>query len=146
MKKNKKESLNEFSLVAILGTIALFGWISGLFSKLADEVDAYSNNRNVKVNNALKKIVKSLSSNRTFIAKIDDYVKKFGVGESMITAIMNTPQVKNQLSAYEGDEGINMTELTTELTNVLTKAMYDEAKSRGMIDKFEKKIKSTDWS
>lgn len=146
MKKNKKEPLNEFSLVAILGTIALFGWISGLFSKLADEIDAYSNNRNVKINNALKKIVKNLSNNKTFITKIDEYVKKFGVGESMITAIMNTAQVKNQLIAYEADESINITELTTELTSVLTKAMYDEAKSRGMVDKFEKKIKSTDWS
>ncbi len=146
MKENKKQNLNEFSLIAILGTIALFGWISGFFSALADRIDAYSNNRSVEVNNALKKIINNLSKNKSFLAKIDDFVKKYGVGNSMITAIINTNDVQKQLNSFKGNDNINFEELSNELVVVLTKAMNDEAQSRGMIDKIDKKIKNTDWS
>jgi len=64
----------------------------------------------------------------------------------MIAAIMNTNDVKNQLAAYKSDSTISFEELNTELTKVLTKAMYEEAESRGIVDKIEKKIKNTNWS
>ncbi len=145
MPKNKKQ-INEFALTTILGSILLFGWITGFFSNLADKIDAYSNNRSVEINNALKKIVKKLGSNKSFINKIDNYVKKSGVGPGMITMLMNTSEAKNALKEYENDDKINMEELKTELSKVLTKAMYDEAKDRGMIDKIEKKVKNTNWA
>ena len=144
--KKKKKQLNEFSLLAILGAIAFFGWISGFFAKLADNVDAYYQGRSVEVQRALKKIIKSLSKNKSFLDKIDSFVEKYGVGQGMITAIMNTSDVKNQLNVYKGDSTISFEELNTELTKVLSKAMYEEAENRGMIDKIEKKIKSTNWS
>ncbi len=145
MPKNKKQ-INEFALTTILGSILLFGWITGFFSNLADKIDAYSNNRSVEINNALKKIFKKLGSNKSFINKIDNYVKKSGVGPGMITMLMNTSEAKNALKEYENDDKINMEELKTELSKVLTKAMYDEAKDRGMIDKIEKKVKNTNWA
>lgn len=144
MKKNKKQ-LNEFSLLAILGAIAFFGWISGFFSKLADNIDAYYHGRNVEVQRALKKIVKSLSKNKSFLDKIDDLVERYGVGPGMINSIMNTSEVKSLLNSYKNKSDINYEELNTELTKVLTKAMYDEAENRGMVDKIEKKIKNTNW-
>jgi hypothetical protein len=144
MKKNKKQ-LNEFSLIAILGAIAFFGWISGFFSKLADNVDAYYHGRSVEVQRALKKIIKSLSKNKSFLSKIDNFVERYGIGPGMINSIMNTTDVKNLLNSYKNKSDINYDELNNELTKVLTKAMYDEADSRGMIDKIEKKIKNTNW-
>ena len=54
-----KQQLNEFSLIAILGGIALFAWFSMLFGKLADNIDAYYNGRSVEIQRALKKILKS---------------------------------------------------------------------------------------
>lgn len=142
---NNKKQLNEFSLIAILGTIALFGWISGFFNKLADEVDAYSNNRSVELNNALKKIVNSLGNNNSFLAKIDDFVEKYGIGNQMITAIMNTKEVKSEVEKYKNDKEFNLDTLTSELTTVLSKAMYDEARNRGIVAKMDKKIKNTNW-
>lgn len=144
MKKNKKQ-LNEFSLIAILGAIAFFGWISGFFSKLADNVDAYYHGRSVEVQRALKKIIKSLSKNKSFLDKIDNFVERYGVGPGMINSIMNTTDVKNLLNSYKNKSDINYDELNAELSKVLTKAMYDEAESRGMLDKIEKKIKNTNW-
>lgn len=143
---SNKQPLNEFSLTAILGSLFLFAWVSGFFSTLANKIDAYYNGRDVKINNALKKIVAKLGKSKSFIQKIDNFVQKHGIGESMVIAIMNTSDVKNALNAYEGNKEINFEELTTELSIVLSKAMYDEIESRNIVNKLDKKIKNTNWA
>ena len=139
---SQKEPLNELGLLAILGTIAFFGFITMFFSKLADNVDAYYHGRSVEVQRALKKILKSLYKNNTFLARIDDDAERMGVGGGLISAIMSYPELKSELNSYKNDKDINFEELKKELTNVLTKGIYEEAEDRGMITKIEKQIKS----
>jgi hypothetical protein len=141
-----KQQLNEFSLVAILGGIALFAWFSMLFGKLADNVDAYYNGRSVEIQRALKKILKSVYKNPTFLSRIDNDVDKMGIGGGLVSAIMSYPELKSELNSYKNDKDINFEELKKELTAVLTKAMYEEAQERGLVNKIEKQIKNTKWN
>jgi hypothetical protein len=112
MKTNKKQ-LNEFSLVAILGGILILAWVTGLFSKLADNIDAYYNGRSVEVQRALKKILKNFSNTNSFLKKIDKYVEKNGVGTHLIDYIMELPETKAQLTSYENNTDINKRSLFT---------------------------------
>jgi len=141
-----KQQLNEFSLVAILGGIALFAWFSMLFGKLADNVVAYYNGRCVEIQRALKKILKSVYKNPTFLSRIDNDVDKMGIGGGLVSAIMSYPELKSELNSYKNDKDINFEELKKELTAVLTKAMYEEAQERGLVNKIEKQIKNTKWN
>jgi hypothetical protein len=141
-----KQKLNEFSLVAILGGIALFAFFSMLFGRLADNVDAYYNGRSVEIQRALKKILKSLYKNNTFLARIDDDAERMGVGGGLISAIMGYPELKSELNSYKNDKNINFEELKNELSKVLTKGIFEEAQDRGLIVNFEKQIKNTKWS
>lgn len=143
--ENKKQ-LNEFALITILGGIALFAWFSMLFDKIADNIDAYYNGRSVEIQRALKKIIKSVYKNPTFISRIDNDVDKVGVGGALISAIMSYPELKSELNSYKNDKDINFEELKKELAAVLTKAMYEEAQERGMVSKIEKQIKNTKWN
>lgn len=142
---NKKE-LNEFSLITVLGGIALFAWFTMFFDKLADRVDAYYHGRSVEVQRALKKIIKNLSKQKSFLARIDDDVEKYGIGSGLISAIMKYPETKNELNQYKNDKEVNYNELITELTKILTESLYEEAEERGMIDKIEKQVKNTKWN
>jgi hypothetical protein len=141
-----KQQLNEFSLITILGGIALFAFFSLLFGKIADNVDAYYNGRSVEIQRALKKILKSLYKNNTFLARIDDDAATMGVGGGLISAIMGYPELKSELNYYKNDKDINFEELKKELTNVLTKGIYEEAEDRGLLVKIEKQIKNTKWN
>jgi hypothetical protein len=141
-----KQQLNEFSLITILGGIALFAFFSLLFGKIADNVDAYYNGRSVEIQRALKKILKSLYKNNTFLARIDDDAATMGVGGGLISAIMGYPELKSELNSYKNDKDINFEELKKELTNVLTKGIYEEAEDRGLLVKIEKQIKNTKWN
>ena len=141
-----KQQLNEFSLITILGGIALFAFFSMLFGKIADNVDAYYNGRSVEIQRALKKILKSLYKNNTFLARIDDDAATMGVGGGLISAIMGYPELKSELNSYKNDKDINFEELKKELTTVLTKGIYEEAQDRGLIVKIEKQIKNTKWN
>lgn len=141
-----KQQLNEFSLIAILGGIALFAWFSMLFGKLADNIDAYYNGRSVEIQRALKKILKSIYKNPTFLSRIDNDVDKMGIGGGLVSAIMAYPELKSELNSYKNDKDINFEELKKELTAVLTKAMYEEAQERGLVNKIEKQIKNTKWN
>ena len=141
-----KQQLNEFSLIAILGGIALFAWFSMLFGKLADNIDAYYNGRSVEIQRALKKILKSIYKNPTFLSRIDNDVDKMGIGGGLVSAIMAYPELKSELNSYKNDKDINFEELKKELTEVLTKAMYEEAQERGLVNKIEKQIKNTKWN
>jgi hypothetical protein len=141
-----KQQLNEFSLITILGGIALFAFFSMLFGRLADNVDAYYHGRSVEIQRALKKILKSLYKNNTFLARIDDDAERMGVGGGLISAIMGYPELKSELNSYKNDKDINFEELKKELTNVLTKGIYEEAQDRGLLVNFEKQIKNTKWS
>ena len=141
-----KQQLNEFSLIAILGGIALFAWFSMLFGKLADNIDAYYNGRSVEIQRALKKILKSVYKNPTFLSRIDNDVDKMGIGGGLVSAIMSYPELKSELNSYKNDKDINFEELKKELTAVLTKAMYEEAQERGLVNKIEKQIKNTKWN
>jgi hypothetical protein len=141
-----KQQLNEFSLIAILGGIALFAWFSMLFGKLADNIDAYYNGRSVEIQRALKKILKSIYKNPTFLSRIDNDVDKMGIGGGLVSAIMSYPELKSELNSYKNDKDINFEELKKELTAVLTKAMYEEAQERGLVNKIEKQIKNTKWN
>jgi hypothetical protein len=141
-----KQQLNEFSLIAILGGIALFAWFSMLFGKLADNIDAYYNGRSVEIQRALKKILKSIYKNPTFLSRIDNDVDKMGIGGGLVSAIMSYPELKSELNSYKNDKDVNFEELKKELTAVLTKAMYEEAQERGLVNKIEKQIKNTKWN
>jgi hypothetical protein len=141
-----KQQLKEFSLIAILGGIALFAWFSMLFGKLADNIDAYYNGRSVEIQRALKKILKSIYKNPTFLSRIDNDVDKMGIGGGLVSAIMSYPELKSELNSYKNDKDINFEELKKELTAVLTKAMYEEAQERGLVNKIEKQIKNTKWN
>ena len=141
-----KQQLNEFSLITILGGIALFAFFSMLFGRLADNVDAYYNGRSVEIQRALKKILKALYKNNTFLARIDDDAERMGVGGGLISAIMGYPELKSELNSYKNDKDINFEELKKELTNVLTKGIYEEAQDRGLLVNFEKQIKNTKWN
>ncbi len=141
-----KQQLNEFSLITILGGIALFAWFSMLFNKLADNVDAYYHGRSVEIQRALKKILKSVYKNPTFLSRIDNDVDKMGIGGGLVSAIMSYPELKSELNSYKNDKDINFEELKKELTAVLTKAMYEEAQERGLVSKIEKQIKNTKWN
>jgi hypothetical protein len=141
-----KQQLNEFSLITILGGIALFAWFSMLFDKLADNVDAYYHGRSVEIQRALKKILKAVYKNTTFLTRIDNDVDKMGIGGGLISAIMSYPELKAELNSYKNDKNINFEELKKELTAVLTKAMYEEAQERGLVSKIEKQIKNTKWN
>ena len=141
-----KQQLNEFSLITILGGIALFAFFSMLFGKIADNVDAYYNGRSVEIQRALKKILKSLYKNNTFLARIDDDAATMGVGGGLISAIMGYPELRSELNSYKNDKDINFEELKKELTTVLTKGIYEEAQDRGLIVKIEKQIKNTKWN
>ena len=141
-----KQQLNEFSLIAILGGSALFAWFSMLFGKLADNIDAYYNGRSVEIQRALKKILKSIYKNPTFLSRIDNDVDKMGIGGGLVSAIMAYPELKSELNSYKNDKDINFEELKKELTAVLTKAMYEEAQERGLVNKIEKQIKNTKWN
>ena len=141
-----KQQLNEFSLIAILGGIALFAWFSMLFGKLADNIDAYYNGRSVEIQRALKKILKSVYKNTTFLSRIDNDVDKMGIGGGLVSAIMSYPELKSELNSYKNDKDINFEELKKELTAVLTKAMHEEAQERGLVNKIEKQIKNIKWS
>ncbi|NBU81281.1 MAG: hypothetical protein EBS55_06505 [Flavobacteriaceae bacterium] len=141
-----KQKLNEFSLVTILGGIALFAFFSMLFGRLADNVDAYYHGRSVEIQRALKKILKSLYKNNTFLARIDDDAERMGVGGGLISAIMGYPELKSELNSYKNDKTINFEELKNELSKVLTKGIFEEAQDRGLIVNFEKQIKNTKWS
>jgi hypothetical protein len=141
-----KQQLNEFSLIAILGGIALFAWFSMLFGKLADNIDAYYNGRSVEIQRALKKILKSIYKNPTFLSRIDNDVDKMGIGGGLVSAIMSYPELKSELNSYKNDKDINFEELKKELTADLTKAMYEEAQERGLVNKIEKQIKNTKWN
>ena len=141
-----KQQLNEFSLITILGGIALFAFFSMLFGRLADNVDAYYNGRSVEIQRALKKILKSLYKNNTFLARIDDDAERMGVGGGLISAIMGYPELKSELNSYKNDKTINFEELKNELSKVLTKGIFEEAQDRGLIVNFEKQIKNTKWS
>lgn len=144
MKTNKKQ-LNEFSLVAILGGILILAWVTGLFSKLADNIDAYYNGRSVEVQRALKKILKNFSNTNSFLKKIDKYVEKNGVGTHLIDYIMELPETKTQLTSYENNTDINYDELIRELRKVLTKAMNEEAKERGVATTIKNKVDNINW-
>jgi hypothetical protein len=144
MKKNKKQ-LNEFSLTAILAGVLIFAWVTGFFNRLADNVDALYHGRSVQVQRALKKILKNLSNNNNFLKKIDNYVEKNGVGSHMINHLMELSDVKSQLSFYEKDSNIDYDELIRELKNVLTNAMYEEAKERGITTTIKNKVDSINW-
>ena len=74
----------------------------------------------------------------------NEHVEVLGTLYNMLVndEIYQGPHVIGQ---YEKNEDINFEELKTELSKVLSKAMYEEAQSRGMIDKMEKKIKQTNW-
>jgi len=144
MKTNKKQ-LNEFSLVAILGGILILAWVTGLFSKLADNIDAYYNGRSVEVQRALKKILKNFSNTNSFLKKIDKYVEKNGVGTHLIDYIMELPETKAQLTSYENNTDINYDELIRELRKVLTKAMNEEAKERGVTTTIKNKVDNINW-
>ncbi len=141
-----KQQLNEFSLITILGGIALFAWFSMLFGKLADNIDAYYNGRSVEIQRALKKILKSIYKNTTFLSRIDNDVDKMGIGGGLVSVIMSYPELKSELNSYKNDKDVNFEELKKELTAVLTKAMYEEAQERGLVNKIEKQIKNTKWS
>jgi len=141
-----KQQLNEFSLITILGGIALFAWFTMLFGKIADNVDAYYNGRSVEIQRALKKILKAVYKNPTFLSRIDNDVDKMGIGGGLVSAIMGYPELKSELNSYKNDKDINFEELKKELTAVLTKAMYEEAQERGLVNKIEKQIKNTKWN
>ena len=141
-----KSQLNEFSLITILGGIALFAFFSMLFGRIADNVDAYYNGRSVEIQRALKKILKSLYKNNTFLARIDDDAERMGVGGGLISAIMGYPELKSELNSYKNDKNINFEELKNELSKVLTKGIFEEAQDRGLLVNFEKQIKNTKWN
>ena len=75
----KKENLNELGLLTILGSIALFGFLTMFFNKLADNIDAYYHGRSVEVQRALKDIYKSLYTNMGFISRMNDVVSSTGI-------------------------------------------------------------------
>jgi hypothetical protein len=117
-----------------------------LFGKLADNIDAYYNGRSVEIQRALKKILKSIYKNPTFLSRIDNDVDKMGIGGGLVSAIMSYPELKSELNSYKNDKDVNFEELKKELTAVLTKAMYEEAQERGLVNKIEKQIKNTKWN
>jgi SPX domain protein involved in polyphosphate accumulation len=69
-----------------------------------------------------------------------------GIGGGLVSAIMSYPELKSELNSYKNDKDINFEELKKELTAVLTKAMYEEAQERGLVNKIEKQIKNTKWN
>jgi hypothetical protein len=142
---SQKEPLNELGLLAILGTIAFFGFITMFFSKLADNVDAYYHGRSVGVQRALKAIYKSLYSNRGFISRMNDIVSTTGIGPGWITAFINDSYTQRLLKQYKDDPDINYEELELELARTATKAMNDEATERGITSDMSKKMQAMKW-
>ena len=141
----KKENLNELGLLTILGGIALFGFLTMFFNKLADNVDAYYHGRSVEVQRALKDIYKSLYTNMGFISRMNDVVSTTGIGPAWITAFINDSATKRVLSKYKNDKNINYQELELELAKTATKAMNDEATERGITSDMSKKIQAMKW-
>ncbi len=142
---SEKEPLNELGLLAILGTIAFFGFITMFFSKLADNVDAYYHGRSVEVQRALKDIYKKLYGNRGFISRMNDIVSTTGIGPGWITAFINDAYTQRILKQYKDNPDINYEELELELARTATKAMNDEATSRGITSDMSKKMQAMKW-
>lgn len=140
-----KENLNEFGLLTILGGIALFGFLTMFFRKLADNVDAYYHGRSVEVQRALKDIFKSLYSNVGFISRMNDIVSTTGIGPAWITAFVNDSATQKILNKYKKDANINYQELELELAKTATKAMNDEATERGITSDMSKQIQAVKW-
>ena len=141
----KKENLNELGLLTILGSIALFGFLTMFFNKLADNIDAYYHGRSVEVQRALKDIYKSLYSNRGFISRMNDIVSTTGIGPAWITAFINDSYTQRLLKEYKDNPDINYEELELELARTATKAMSDEATERGITSDMSKKMQAIKW-
>jgi hypothetical protein len=146
MKKKQKKQLNEFALTTILGSILILAWVTGLFNRIADRIDAYTHGRDVETNNAIKAITKKLSKSKSFIKSIDDLVQKYGINSNMINALLNTSEVKSALNQYKNNKDINFENLKTEFTKVISNAIYEEAEDRGLVDSIERKVKNTNWA
>jgi hypothetical protein len=100
---SQKEPLNELGLLAILGTIAFFGFITMFFSKLADNVDAYYHGRDPKLQKALQKITNNLAKSDSFIDRINKKVPQTGIGSKLVSAVMTFPEL---VFMYENKKGI----------------------------------------
>jgi hypothetical protein len=142
---NKKQQLNEFGLIAVLGTMALWYCMRAVFDAIATNIDAYYHGRNPKVQKALEKITKSLAKSSSFIDKINKKVPSTGIGPQLISAVMTFPEMERELNKYKDDKDINFEELKLELVKAYTKGMDEEADERGITADMDKKLQSIKW-
>ena len=124
------------SILRPLGIYWFFKW----FGQLLINYQSYLDGRDYNITKALKKIIKNLQSNPSFIAKVDDASEK-GMGDSLLNMMMNTSEIRKELEAYKNDKEINFAELQKELRNILERAMYDTAAERATTKELENDLK-----
>jgi DNA-directed RNA polymerase delta subunit len=140
MEKNKKQQLNEFGLIAILSPLAIY-WGFKLFGRLLKNFQSWMDGRDVNITNALKKIYKNITSDKTFIAKAMDIADKYGLTDVMINHLMTTPEITKELSKFKNDKNINFEELKAELRITLARGIQNEAEQRGATSDLAKSLK-----
>jgi len=137
--ENQKQNINELSLMSILRPLGIY-WFFKWFGQLLINYQSYIDGRDYEITKALKKIIKNLQSNTTFIAKIDDASER-GIGANLIDKIMEMSELRRELAAYKNDTRLNQEELEKELKNVLEKAMYDTAAQKAATKELENDLK-----
>ena len=140
-----KQQLNEFGLVTILGGIALWYVMKSIFGAIANNVDAYYQGRDPKLQKALQKITNNLAKSDSFIDRINKKVQQTGIGPQLVSAVMTFPELESEINKYKDDKNINFEELKLELVKAYTRGMEEEADERGISADMDKKLQSIKW-
>jgi hypothetical protein len=138
--KKQNQNINELSLMSILRPLGIY-WFFKIFGQLLINYQSYIDGRDYEITKALKKIIKNLQSDSTFIAKVDDACRIFGITPRLFDAIMVMSEIRRELASYKNDEKINQEELEKELKNILEKGMYSTVAQRAATKELENDLK-----
>jgi len=141
----KKKSLDESFIVGLISlmTIVIIGKIIFyFFVQLVDKGMKYFSSNDKKLEAIVKKILKGLSDNKSFIEDVTNIINKNkGIDQVPAGKILKMGYTQYLIKKYNPKEEVKTSELETELKNIFYKSWADSNVVSNISDKIKNDIK-----
>lgn len=123
--------------MAIIGKIIFY-----YFVQLVDKGIKYISSNDNKLKVVVKKILKELSDNKSFIEDVTNMINKSrGIDQGTAGKILKMGYTQDLIKKYTSNGDIDKTELETELKNIFFKSWEDSNVLSTITDKIKNDIK-----
>lgn len=131
--------IKENSLLDLLKPFFTY-WITQFIGNAIENIGSYIDG-NSETRKAIKTILANLYDNNKAIAKLNAVIADLGYGPIAVDRWMSLPEFKKEMDKYKNVDGIDYSELETQIRKTLIQAFKDESNANVATNKIKSKLK-----